>query len=167
MTDAPAGPVAPPLPHSKPPRMSRCWPGSVSAGLSSLQGLQNIFLRVGWDWRSFESVIGVRTPGKSFCHRPGLSFTEEGHLCQWKHRTLLSGDLFCQVLQATQLCAQSPPHGAGTSWQTQQEQCGWFTGRTRNGSRGPSSLEDGGKRKGEKILLKLWRREIGSCQDQD
>lgn len=42
----------------------------------------------------------------------------------------------------------------------QQEQYSWYTGGRRNGFREPSFLEGWGKRKGEKILLKLCRREM-------
>lgn len=66
-----------------------------------------------------------------------------------KPQALLGGTLFCQILQATCLCPNSLL--LGHSGVALQEQYSWFPGGVRNGSRGPSSLED--RVNGEQILL--------------
>lgn len=138
---------------------------SWAAGLSSLQGLENTVLLVGWDWWSFEPVVCVQTPGKSFWHRPGLGFPEHftGHLCQWKQSENTGPCLvgLCSFKSFKPHSSAPLPlfTGLGCS-DIQQEQYSWYTGGWRNGFREPSFLEGWGKRKGEKILLKLCRREI-------
>lgn len=66
-----------------------------------------------------------------------------------KPQALLGGTLFCQILQATRLCPNSPL--LGHSGVALQEQYSWFPGGPRNVSRGPCSLED--RVDGEPILL--------------
>lgn len=137
---------------------------SWEAGPSSLQGLENTVLLVGWDWWSFEPVVGVQTPGS--LSDTGLGWASQSvHWAfvsvktKWKHRPCFVG--FCSAKSFRPHSSAPPPRftGLGCS-DIQQEQYSWDTGGQRNGFREPSFLEGWGKRKWEKILLKLCRREM-------
>ena len=155
------------------------WPGSTSGYQPILSGRSELSPRLGkhcstgWMRLVVFGACGMCSNSrKVFLTQAWAGLPRAFHWAfmsvktKWKHRALLSGALFFQVLQATQFCPTSPLHWAGMFWHSARAVQLVHRWLEKWLQRAILSRRMG-KKKGRENSPQTLQEGDSSCQDQD